>query len=81
MVHTTDEFRPWVKIDLDAVYVINTVVVANRMDCCKVRGHCLVKHFLCSMKRADTDAYVLRRETYPRNLFKAVSPQFELHPS
>ena len=30
--HTQREFRPWIKIDLQAIYDVNSVVVYNRQD-------------------------------------------------
>ena len=30
--HTDWEFRPWIKIDLQAIYDVNSVVIYNRQD-------------------------------------------------
>ncbi|KAF5900042.1 fucolectin-like, partial [Clarias magur] len=35
--HTTQEYSPWWRVDLLAEYVIGTVVITNRGDCCSQR--------------------------------------------
>ncbi|XP_073533090.1 uncharacterized protein [Phyllobates terribilis] len=35
--HTTKVKNPWWKLDLKQIYRISTVVITNRMDCCKER--------------------------------------------
>ena len=35
--HTTEENRPWWRVDLGARYKVKTVTVLNRQDCCEER--------------------------------------------
>ena len=35
---TLEQYRPWIKIDLQATYDVNSVVIYNREDCC---GKCM----------------------------------------
>merc|ERR1712060_485842 len=35
--HTDYEYRPWWKVDLHNIYLINTIVIWNRSDCCMDR--------------------------------------------
>ena len=49
LAHTLAEYRPWIKIDLQATYDVYSVVIYNREDCC---GKCMhifyISIFLCS---------------------------------
>ena len=38
LAHTLEEYRPWIKIDLQATYDVCSVVIYNREDCC---GKCM----------------------------------------
>lgn len=32
--HTSLDFQPWIKIDLQAIYDVNKITIYNRQDCC-----------------------------------------------
>nr|XP_034332174.1 fucolectin-like [Crassostrea gigas] len=37
--HTSLDFQPWIKIDLQAIYDVNKITIYNRQDCCGDRLH------------------------------------------
>ena len=49
LAHTLAEYRPWIKIDLQATYDVYSVVIYNREDCC---GKCMqffIYQYFCAV--------------------------------
>ena len=42
LAHTLEEYRPWIKIDLQATFEVNSVVIYNRENCCGKFMHILI---------------------------------------
>ena len=61
LAHTLEEYRPWIKIDLQATFEVISFVIYNREDCCGKFMHNLISSiFLISLHDDKHNLYIFK---------------------
>ena len=69
LAHTLEEYRPWIKIDLQATFEVNSVVIYNRENCCGKFMHILTSTiFLIFFARWQTQPIYICMSVAEKNI-------------
>ena len=73
LAHTLEEYRPWIKIDLQATFEVNSVVIYNRENCCGKFMHILISTiFLIFFARWQTQPVYIYIRVLLKNIFQNI---------